>query len=109
VSANEEVSFTLQLTVDQTITELRRLQTAIHQSLALFTKMGLPPEINKQITLIQRSISVMNQARLAAIALHAGLGPIGWILGAIGIAGAAVSAFDTAAYATDQIDYMNRG
>jgi len=100
MSANEEVSFTLQLTVDQTITELRRLQTAIYQSLALFRRMGMPEELDKGIILMQRAIMIMNQARLSAIALHASLGPIGWVLAGVGIAATFLTAVETAEYAT---------
>lgn len=100
MSANEEVSFTLTLTVEQSITELRRLQTAIYKSLELFRRMGMPEELDKAIMVIQRMISVVRQLEIAAIALHAGLGPIGWILGGVGIASAALTAFDTAEYAT---------
>jgi len=92
--SSEAVSFTLQLTVDQAVTELRRVQTFAYQTLSLMRKLGLPEDMEEAAVRVQRLIFVMNQARLAAIALHAASGPIGWALAGIGIAATAVTTIE---------------
>lgn len=100
MSNPEDVSFTLQLTVDEAVTELRRLQSAAFQTIALLRKMGLPEDFDEAAQKIQMIISLLNQARLAAIALNAASGPTGWVLAGVGLAATGIQAIETIEYAT---------
>lgn len=58
--------------------------------------MGLPEDVNSAIVHIQRLISIMNQARLAAIALNMASGPVGWALAGVGLAATGVMVYEMA-------------
>ena len=96
--SSEEVSFTFQLTVDEAVTELRRIQTVAYQYLALARRLGLPDEIDAQVVKVQRLIMLLNSARLAAIALHAASGPVGWALAGVGLVATGLTAYEMAEY-----------
>ena len=86
MSMDQTVSFSLEVNVEHAETELRRLQTVLYRSLGLLGRMGLPENINELISYVQRVIAVVNQLRLAVLALQAASGPIGWALAGIGLA-----------------------
>jgi len=91
-----------QLTVDTSnvLRDIELLRTFLLRTLSLMRRLGLPEDIERSITVIQKFILAMNQARLAALALQAASGPVGWGIAAVGIAGTAMTYFDTLEYAT---------
>lgn len=96
----EEVSFTITVDTTDTLRDIELLRTFLLRSLSLMRRLGLPEDIQRGITVIQRFILAVNQARLAALALQAASGPVGWGIAAVGIAGTALTYFDTLEYAT---------
>jgi len=96
--SSEDISFSLQLTVEDAVSNIRQLQTVAYQTLTLLKRMGLSEDINDAITKIQRIISVLNSARLAMIALQAATGPMGWALAGVGLVATGFQAYDMAEY-----------
>lgn len=95
MSIDERVSFSLEINVEPTYQELRRLETLLYRTLGLLRRAGLPEDIEKGIAFVQRLIATLNALRLAIIALQAASGPIGWGLAAVGIGAALFSYTDT--------------
>lgn len=91
---DQDVSFSLEVNVEPGYTTVRRLQTLIYRTLGLFRRMGLPEKLDEAISKVQRFIMVVNQARLAVIALNAASGPIGWGLALIGVGATAYTTFE---------------
>jgi len=83
---DHQISFSLQVNVEDTLSQARRLQTVLYRGLGLMRRLGLPPEIDAAIAKIQRLIGILNTLRLTMIAVHAASGPIGWALALIGVA-----------------------
>ena len=98
----EEVSFTITVDTVDTLRNIELLRTFLTRTLALMRRLGLPEDIERGATVIQRFIMLLNQARLAALALQAASGPVGWGIAAVGVAGTALTAGDT-------LEYMMRG
>lgn len=102
MSSDETVSFSLELNVKPIEENVRRLQTVLYRTLAIARRLGLPDELNKQIVAIQRVIALLNQMRLAILAVQAAMLPgAGWIallIGATAVGTAAVSWGDMMAY-----------
>lgn len=94
MSIDETVSFSLEVNVEEAMTNLRRALTLLYRTLGLMRRLGLSENMEFAVTTMQRTIAVMNQLRLAALALQAASGPIGWALAAVGIAGTVVSGVD---------------
>lgn len=69
---SETTEHKLQRTYNQAIL----LNQILQRSITLFRRMGLPPDIDSAIYKAQRLISIMNQVRLAAVALYAGPGGV---------------------------------
>lgn len=88
---DEGVSFSLEINVEPTYENIRKLQTILYRTMGLLRRFGLPEEIDAQIMKIQRLIILLNQLRLTMIAVHTAAGPIGWALAGLG---AATFAFD---------------
>jgi len=103
------VSFSLEINVEEALTNIRRAQTLLFRTLALMQRLGLPENIQAAVTQIQRLISIMNQLRLAAIALQAASGPIGWGLAAVGVATTIASGVSFADGVADSIYDSQRG
>lgn len=57
-------------------TQAIMINQILQRSITLFRRLGLPEDIDSAIYKIQRLISIMNQVRLAAIALYAGPGGV---------------------------------
>lgn len=83
---DHQVSFSLQINVDDTLEQARKLQTVLYRGLGLMRRLGLPEEIDSAIAKVQRLISILNMLRLTMIAVHVAAGPIGWALALIGVA-----------------------
>jgi hypothetical protein len=79
-----------------------QLEQIILRSLVLTRRMGLPDDVSRAISGIQRMIVLTNQLRIAMLALQAASGPVGWALAGLGLA---VTAFSYA----DAITYESRG
>ena len=94
MSSEETVTFNLEVNTEYSLDSIRRLETVLYRSLALTRRMGLPDDINEQIYQIQRLVMVIRLLHTSMIALQAASGPIGWILGGIGVASAALSGYD---------------
>lgn len=78
MSEDHIVSFSLEVNVEQAYEDLRRVQTILYRTISILRRMGLPEDVNQAIATIQRLIALVNQARLAIIALQTASGPIGW-------------------------------
>jgi hypothetical protein len=90
----EGVSFSLEINVEQALSEIRKLQTVLYRSLGLMRQLGITGDLDEGIALIQKTIAALNALRLAAIAFYAASGPIGWALAIIGGVGAGVAYAD---------------
>lgn len=94
MSEDHVVSFSLEVNVEEALTNIRRAQTLIYRTLGLMRRLGMPEDLNAAMITMQKLITVMNQLRLAAIALQAASGPIGWALAAVSIGTTAVTMMD---------------
>ena len=88
---DEDVSFSLEVNVEEAYTNMRKVQTVLFRTLSLLRRLGLPTPIDSAISKLMQLISVLNQARLAAIQFQAAAGPIGWALAAVSITTTVVS------------------
>jgi len=71
LSSEETVSFSLELNVEQSETQIRKVQTIVYGYLGILRRMGLPPEVDAMIAKMQQVVMIANQARLALLALQA--------------------------------------
>lgn len=91
------VSFSLEVNVEKAYTEIRRVQALLYRTLGLLQRMGGGDEdIMRVIAKLQRLIAIMNMVRLTAIAMHTAMGPVGWGLAAVGLAGTVMTSMDFA-------------
>lgn len=90
-----EVSFSLEINVEEALTEIRKVQTLLYRTLGLLRRFGLPEDISEGVAFVQRLIAALNALRLSLIALQAAAGPVGWALAIVGIVGTAVTFADT--------------
>lgn len=91
------------MNVEEALTNIRRAQTVLYRTLGLMRRLGLPEDMEVAVTTVQRLIMVMNQLRLAAIALQAASGPIGWAMAAVSIGASFATMMDFGNYAYDNI------
>ncbi len=106
MSEDHTVSFSLELNVKPVEENIRRLQTVLYRTLSIARALGLPDELNQQVIAIQRLIALLNQLRLAIIAVQAAMLPgAGWI--AVLLAATAVGT--TAVSVGDMLAYEQRG
>jgi len=94
MSMTEGITFNLELNVEQSMAEVRRLETLLFRTLGLARRLGLPEDISRQVYAIQRAIMIIRMLHSAYNLLMASTGPIGWMLGAVGFASAIVSCGD---------------
>ena len=87
-----DVSFSLEINVEEAYTEIRKLQTLVYRTIGLIRQMGLPEETDEMLAKIQLVIAQINALRIALIALQAALGPMDWALAGVGLAIAAIGA-----------------
>lgn len=84
------VSFSLEVNVEKAYENVRRLQTVFYRTLSLARRMGLPENLEAQIRVIQRLINILNQLRLAYIAVRAARmaagDPIAWAMAGVSVA-----------------------
>lgn len=85
----EVVSFSFEINVKEAYRDIRRIQTILYRTISILRRMGLPEDVEKAITLIQRLITLLNQLRLTMIALESATGPIGWGLALTSLASTA--------------------
>ena len=90
------VTFNLELNVEQTYTEIRRLQTLLFRTVGLLRRLGLPEEIDRALAIIQRTIMAARLLYTSILALETASGPLGWALAIVGVTTAAVSVADIA-------------
>jgi len=88
------VTFNLELNVEQTLSEIRRLETLLFRTISLIRRLGLPEDIDALISKIQRTIMTVRILHTSLIALQAASGPVGFALAGVGIATAALSFTD---------------
>ena len=77
---DREVSFSLEVNVEQGHTALRRLYTVGYRVLGLLRRLGLPPEADAFLMKVQQMISAANSLRLTLNALQTASGPLGWAM-----------------------------
>lgn len=92
MSEDATVSFSLEINVQKTENQLRKLLTILNRSLALIQKFTGNDNLDAAISKMQQAIAVANALRLAMISANMASGPIGWALAAVGIIGAGVAA-----------------
>lgn len=92
--SEETVTFNLELNVEQTLGQVRQLETLLYRSLSLMRRLGLPEEVSQAIYVIQRLVMSIRLLHTAMIMLESASGPIGWGLALISAATAAVSLGD---------------
>lgn len=102
---SEEVAFSLILNVEDALTNLNKVNAVISQTAGLLRRVTGDENIQKAAANTQRLISIMNEARITAIALRSalflGAGPLGAALAGIGVA---KTAMDVVEYsARDQV------
>jgi len=89
MSSDETVSFSLEVNVEKAYTELRKVQTVLYRSLALADRLGISNTAD-----IRRMIALLNQLRLAYLAVQAARmaagDPIAWALAAVSVGEVAV-------------------
>lgn len=90
----ETVTFNLELNVEQTVSELRRVEGLLFRSLGLLRRLSGNEDINAAISKIQRLVLVIRLAHSAIIALQAASGPLGWAWAITGMGAAALTAGD---------------
>ena len=83
---DHQISFSLEINVEEAYENLRRVQTALFRTFSILRRMGLPEDVTRGLELVQRLISTLNQLRLTMIALEAASGPLGWWLALTGLA-----------------------
>lgn len=94
MSAEESVTFNLELNVEQVINNTRRLETLLFRTLGLLGRLGLPENIDQAIAQVQRLVMNIRLLHTAMVALEAASGPIGWALVIVGTASALLSMGD---------------
>jgi len=83
---DHEVSFSLEVNVQDAYVEVRRLQTILYRSLGLARRLG-GENLEQLVTVMQRTITIANRLRLALRALQlarmAAGDPLAWALAGI--------------------------
>jgi len=96
---DETVSFSLEVNVEHTETQIRRLETVLYRTLGLINRLGLSEKLSQQIAEIQRQIALLNKLRLAYLAVQtarmAAGDPIAWAMAGLAVAEAGVSIGET--------------
>lgn len=67
---------TTEKNLQKVATQALYVQQVINRSITLMRRMGLPEDVGNAIYKLQRLISIINQVRLASIALYAGPGGV---------------------------------
>lgn len=98
---DEDVSFSLEVNVEKALGDLREVQTVLYRTIGLLRQLGLPKEVDAVIRKTQQLIAITNALRLALIGLYMSSGPVGWVLGAIGLASGLIA---TATFAESLYD-----
>lgn len=95
MSEDHLVSFSLELNVEEAEKDLRRVQTIVSRTLSLLDRAGLTNTVA-----IQQKIALLNQLRLAYLAVQAARlaagDPLAWGMAAISVGEVAVGMFDLA-------------
>ena len=101
--SEDQVQFSLILNVEDALTQLNKVKTVLYQSLGIMRRLTGDENIQKGIANTQRLISILNQARIAAIALRSALflggGPLGLALAGVSIGTLSMNI----------LDYTNQG
>jgi hypothetical protein len=88
MSERVEIEYALTVNVEDAVGEIRTLERLLFRSLMLIRRLGLPDEVEKAIVRIQSLITVLRSLQIAAIALQAAEGPIGWATAIVSTASA---------------------
>ena len=98
MSSDETVSFSLEINVQEGILALRQFTAVMSRSLSLLNRFAGTEDAKEAIAQTQKLIMIMNQARLAILALRAamflGAGPMGWALAGVATASLMINAVD---------------
>lgn len=96
--SEDSVAFSLILNVENVLTQMNKVKTVLYQSLGIMRRLTGDENIQKGIANTQRLISILNQARIAAIALRAalflGAGPLGLALAGVSVGTTALNVVD---------------
>ena len=98
MSEEQTVIFNLEVNVEHSLSDLRRLEGLLTQSISLAQRMGLPADIDAQIEKVQRltmTIRVCHTAyAMLQLARMAAGDPVAWGTAAVTIAAAGLSVSD---------------
>jgi hypothetical protein len=81
---DETVSFSLEINTEEAMVELRKVQTAIFRVLGLLRKHFGDDDFDAIMNNLMKLLTLVNQIRLAVIALEIASGPVGWLLAGVG-------------------------
>jgi len=90
-TTDESVSFSLEINVDRAVSEIQRTMTGVNRLLSILGKYIGDPTIDGAIRKLQDFLTIINQVRLALLALDVVTlaSPSSWLLAGV----SAVSAF----------------
>jgi hypothetical protein len=95
---SEEVAFSLVLNVEDALTKLNKVNAVMSQTLGLIRRATGDENIQKAASNTQRLISIMNEARITAIALRGalflGTGPLGAALAGVSLGATAMNVLE---------------
>jgi hypothetical protein len=85
---------------------LRELEYVSYRLISIFSRLGLPPQIDEAISKVQRLILVIRMLHSASMLFELST-PYGWILGGITLAGAAIGVGSMIPSASDVVVEMS--
>lgn len=98
MSMDQGVSFSLEVNVEKAYEDVRRLQTVFSRTLGLVRRLSGNENLNQTIALMQRTIAIANQLRLALAALQAARmasgDPLAWAMAGLAVGEVAVSMYE---------------
>ena len=98
--ADYPVSFSLEINVEPTYENVRRLQTVLSRSLGLAARLTGDENLKRGIQTMQKAIVTANQLRLALAALQAARmaagDPLAWAMAAVGVVSTIVTVSELA-------------
>ena len=95
MSEEETVTFNLELNVEKSYSDLRRLELLLYRTISLLRRFGLPEDLSRGLYLVQRMILSIRMLQTSLMAFYVATGPIGYGLAIVGLASGALTMADT--------------
>lgn len=90
-----ELTKQVEIQAARTSPKLREVVSLAYGLLGIFKQMGLPPDVDKAVSMVMRLISTINMLRASLLALEAASGPIGWGLALVGLIGTGLATWQS--------------